>query len=200
MKSEAIRRCIGIAGNRVSGDVTVDCPYTAAAAEAELTALKARIDELETENKQHRETWTRLVGGDETTDEERAIFRSIFGPSKEEQRIEELEEALNRIASWDEGAVVTGSFDEPVAARTARSALANVGRHPTSESPPPSGGKSSMVEVPIEWLRENEWGVPAGREGEWMCPVCDAFEVDGHSPDCWLGNLLRSSEAAEEEG
>ena len=46
MKSEAIRRCIGIVGNRVSDDVAVDCPYTAAAAEAELAALETRIEEL----------------------------------------------------------------------------------------------------------------------------------------------------------
>ena len=63
-------------------------------------------------------------------------------------------------------------------------------------------GDASTFEVPIERLREIEWGVPAqeasGREGEWMCPVCDAFEVDGHSPDCWLGNLLGSSEAEDD--
>jgi len=37
-------------------------------------------------------------------------------------RIDRLELALNRIAAWPEG-VVTGSFDEPNAARIAREAL-----------------------------------------------------------------------------
>lgn len=39
-------------------------------------------------------------------------------------RIARLEAALNKIASWDEGAEVTSQFDEPFAARYARAALA----------------------------------------------------------------------------
>ena len=35
-----------------------------------------------------------------------------------------LREALNRIASWNEGPEVTGSFDEPCSAEIARQALA----------------------------------------------------------------------------
>lgn len=37
-----------------------------------------------------------------------------------------LVEALNRIAAWKEGENVTGSFDEPHAARIAREALARI--------------------------------------------------------------------------
>jgi len=35
-----------------------------------------------------------------------------------------MEEALNKIASWEEGEVASGSFDEPAAAGEAREALA----------------------------------------------------------------------------
>ena len=38
-------------------------------------------------------------------------------------RIEYYETVLNTIASWDEGATVSGSFDEPYAAEIARGAL-----------------------------------------------------------------------------
>jgi len=38
--------------------------------------------------------------------------------------IARLRAALDRIASWGEGEVVTGKFDEPVAAAIARAALA----------------------------------------------------------------------------
>lgn len=41
------------------------------------------------------------------------------------QRIERLEKALNRIASWDEGPVVGPHFDEPASAEIARAALEN---------------------------------------------------------------------------
>jgi hypothetical protein len=37
--------------------------------------------------------------------------------------IERLRAALNKIASWHEGPVVTGAFDEPHSAMTARAAL-----------------------------------------------------------------------------
>lgn len=39
------------------------------------------------------------------------------------QLIEKWREALNQIAAWDDGPVVTGSFDHPGPARTAREAL-----------------------------------------------------------------------------
>lgn len=39
------------------------------------------------------------------------------------ERVARLEQALMRIASYDEGPDVTGSFDEPCAARIARDAL-----------------------------------------------------------------------------
>jgi hypothetical protein len=41
----------------------------------------------------------------------------------ERERIRVLRKALDRIASWDEGPVVTGVFDEPHAAMVARAAL-----------------------------------------------------------------------------
>jgi hypothetical protein len=44
--------------------------------------------------------------------------------------IARLRAALDRIASWGEGEVVTGKFDEPVAAAIARAALALGGRSP----------------------------------------------------------------------
>jgi len=40
------------------------------------------------------------------------------------ERVARLEQALVRIASYDDGPDVTGSFDEPCAARIARDALA----------------------------------------------------------------------------
>lgn len=39
------------------------------------------------------------------------------------EHIRVLREALDKIASWDEGPVVTGTFDEPHAAMVARAAL-----------------------------------------------------------------------------
>ena len=39
------------------------------------------------------------------------------------ERVRVLREAMNNIASWGEGPVVTGAFDEPHAAMTARAAL-----------------------------------------------------------------------------
>ena len=41
-----------------------------------------------------------------------------------EARVARLREALNKIASWREGPVVTSAFDEPGAASVARAALA----------------------------------------------------------------------------
>lgn len=42
---------------------------------------------------------------------------------RKQEEIERLREALNVIASWNEGETVTGSFDEPGAAQCARDAL-----------------------------------------------------------------------------
>lgn len=44
-------------------------------------------------------------------------------------RFDTLVAALHRIACWSEGEKVTGRFDEPGAAKTARDALAEVGIH-----------------------------------------------------------------------
>jgi hypothetical protein len=43
-------------------------------------------------------------------------------------RVRGYREALNKIASWSEGPVVKGSFDEPAAASVARTALADAER------------------------------------------------------------------------
>ena len=45
------------------------------------------------------------------------------GLRSKDGRIAELEEALNHIAAWNEGPVVTSSFDSPWTARIARAAL-----------------------------------------------------------------------------
>lgn len=49
-----------------------------------------------------------------------------------EANLAKAREALNEIASWPEGATVTGSFDEPGAARTARDALKEIDDVPTT--------------------------------------------------------------------
>ena len=136
-----------------------------------------------------------------------------------EMRIEELEGVLQdllddaRALSHYYGASIEGNYADAMGeglrhvrskgaqmANEIESILANVGQHPSVENQPPSGGKTT--EVPIERLREIEWSVSAsessGREGEWVCPACDAFEANGHAPNCWLGNLLGSSEAEDD--
>ena len=64
---------------------------------AELAALEAGLE-------QHRKMWEELWRGDCSTDEEKEIFRSIFGPGDDELRIVALEaenaamrEALNAL-------------------------------------------------------------------------------------------------------
>lgn len=42
---------------------------------------------------------------------------------EKDETIRVLREALEKIASWSEGPVVTGAFDEPAAAMIARAAL-----------------------------------------------------------------------------
>jgi hypothetical protein len=55
-----------------------------------------------------------------------------------EKRLKIAVRALHEFASWDEGAEVTGSFDEPGTAKAARRALAEIG----IDGPPPSPPKS----------------------------------------------------------
>ena len=71
-------------------------------ARAELAARTKRITALEAENKQLRETWDRMLKGDSTTEEEKGIFRSIFGPTNDELRIVALEQqiaAMNKLCA-----------------------------------------------------------------------------------------------------
>ena len=59
---------------------------------------------------------------------------------KEQQRAAapEMYEALLKIAAFDQGAEVTGSFDEPAAAKIARAALVKAGyKEPKPEKPKP---------------------------------------------------------------
>ena len=46
---------------------------------------------------------------------------------------EEMLEALNALASWDEGEVVSGKFDEPGSAACAREVLAKLDIKPTGQ-------------------------------------------------------------------
>lgn len=52
--------------------------------------------------------------------------------------IERLRAALNKIASWHEGPVVTGAFDEPHSAMTARAAL---------------GAQPAQPAEPVAWMK-----------------------------------------------
>lgn len=49
---------------------------------------------------------------------------SLMVLSAFQEKYKKMEEALNKIASWEEGEEVTGSFDEPGSARIARESLA----------------------------------------------------------------------------
>jgi hypothetical protein len=79
---------------------------------AELAALKAREAALSVEAVDLR---ARVA---EVLDNMRKLVELAAA------REERLRKALDRIASWSEGDEVTGSFDEPCSARTARAALA----------------------------------------------------------------------------
>lgn len=57
-------------------------------------------------------------------DEVLAITRLRAENKELRAEVERLRAALNEIASWREGPVVNGGFDEPGSARTARVALA----------------------------------------------------------------------------
>lgn len=58
-------------------------------------------------------------------DVERAAEAAI-----ESVQLGEILETLNSIAAWDQGVVVSGKFDEPGSARTARFLLAKLGGKP----------------------------------------------------------------------
>ena len=71
-------------------------------ADPELAAAENAFAALEAENKQLRETWDRMLKGDSTTEEEKGIFRSIFGPTNDELRIVALEQqiaAMNKLCA-----------------------------------------------------------------------------------------------------
>ena len=94
MKADEIRDCIATVRQ---GSVHPFRDEKAFGAEFELENLIAEIA-------QHRRMWKVLWRGDCSTDEEKRIFRSIFGPSDDEERIAVLEadnaamrEALNII-------------------------------------------------------------------------------------------------------
>jgi len=114
-----------------------------------------------------------------------------------ETRIKELEELVRSALQVNEendlsllGARLDGW------AIQAKEALANVGQHPSidEETPPPSGGNSPTVEVPIERLREMHVGLHAA------FATGDAEVVTQYVQRVvdWLGNLLGSPDAAKE--
>ena len=81
MKANEIRDCIATVRQ---GSVHPFRDEKAFGAEFELENLIAEIA-------QHRRMWNVLWLGDCSTDEEKRIFRSIFGPSDDEERISALE-------------------------------------------------------------------------------------------------------------
>ncbi|MEA3298109.1 MAG: hypothetical protein U9Q31_01195 [Chloroflexota bacterium] len=85
MRSEAIRKAIRF---------TEESEYPKPPALAEYVqirdAAEAELAALEAENEQLGKTWDAALRGDCSTDEERQIFQSIFGPPEEDKHIDEL--------------------------------------------------------------------------------------------------------------
>lgn len=75
----------------------------------------------------------RLLGGMKRYEEMAAMASAEIADLTAE--IERLRAALNEIASWREGPVVTGAFDEPHSAMTARAALGAQPAQPAQRLP-----------------------------------------------------------------
>jgi len=52
---------------------------------------------------------------------------------------------------------------------------------------------AGKVLVDVEKLREIEWVIDS-EYGFSTCPVCEEVKDQGHTPDCWLGKVLKEAD------